>query len=536
MGVDAAIPNDGPTGLSTGESGSLRSRLRQFTPKLVFMMIVLSLAAFNFGYDQGNFSGLQALDSFEKRFGKYHAKKKNYLLPSYLQSIMTSTPYLGKLLGTWTCAPLMERLGRKKMMAVIIGLSYLGAALEISAASPAQFTVGRIVCFYMAGFTVQLVPIYLAECAPPGLRGFIGSQVQFQINFAILVAALVNLGVSHLHHPIQWRVTIMVQFAMPTMMLLCFPWLVESPRWLIGRGRNEDAVKSLRFLRHGDVPTEVLEREAAFIGSLHNNEGKGRWQELFTGTNRRRTLIACFVMFGQQITGQVFASQYGTIFYKTQGVAHPFIMQVIQTLVGLACMFGTSLIIDSFGRRSVLLTGATGQAVFMLCLGGVGLIRHPTGSVKNLMVAFIILDAVSYNVSWAPLSYITIGEVSTQRLREKTAMVAVSVSIVTVFVTSFTLPYLMNADYANLGPKVGFIYGSLATCMALAAYFVVPELKGRTLDEIDELFEQRIGSRKFKKAVVASTDFERPEIEVLKGTATATEVEQVGGPAAAARR
>lgn len=85
MGVDAAIPNDGPTGLSTGESGSLRSRLRQFTPKLVFMMIVLSLAAFNFGYDQGNFSGLQALD----------CKITSWLVP---QSPMLSLSVCSKIL------------------------------------------------------------------------------------------------------------------------------------------------------------------------------------------------------------------------------------------------------------------------------------------------------------------------------------------------------------------------------------------------------------------------------------------------------
>lgn len=257
MGVEGPVITQTPAnnGVSTGETQSLFQRLRSFTPRLAFMMFFLSISAFNFGYDQGNFSGLQALNSksataaplcspqptrrsltdcstgFQRRFGEYDEKKDNYRLPSYLQSLMTSTPYLGKLLGTWTCAPLMERLGRKRMMGLIIILSYIGVALEISAASAAQFTVGRIVCFYMAGFTVQVVPIYLAECAPPDLRGFIGSQVQFQINFSIMCAAIVNLGASHVSAPIQWRITVMVQFLMPTVMLICYPFVVESPRW-----------------------------------------------------------------------------------------------------------------------------------------------------------------------------------------------------------------------------------------------------------------------------------------------------------------
>lgn len=251
MGVDGVQVTTGTPAVSTGEPKSLYRRLHDFTPRLLFMMFFLSFAAFNFGYDQGNFSGLQALDcksfvsaaenlyltncvgilAFNKRFGVWNAKKKTYQLTSTMQSIMTSTPYLGKLIGTWACTPLTERLGRKKMLAIIILFSYIGAALEVSASTAAQFTVGRIVCFCMAGFTVQVVPVYLAECAPPDLRGFIGSQVQFQINFSIMVASLVNLGVSHIHHPIQWRITIIVQFLMPTLMLLCYPLLLESPRW-----------------------------------------------------------------------------------------------------------------------------------------------------------------------------------------------------------------------------------------------------------------------------------------------------------------
>lgn len=206
-------------------------------------------------------------------------------------------------------------------------------------------------------------------------------------------------------------------------------------------------------------------------------------------------------MLGQQITGQVFGSQYGVFFYKSQGIHDPFLMQSISTVTGLACLFITStIILDGLGRRFVLLTGGVLQAVFLLCLGGVGSIQNLSESLKSLMVAFLILDGASYNISWAPLSYLTVSEISNSRVREKTAMLAISVSIITAFVVSFTLPYLMNRDYANLGPKVGFIYGGCATIMATVAYFVVPELKGRTLEEVDELFNSGISMRKFKHA------------------------------------
>lgn len=248
----------------------------------------------------------------------------------------------------------------------------------------------------------------------------------------------------------------------------------------------------------------MLEREVEIIREM-GNEGKGGWKEVFSPANRKRTGIACFVMFGQQITGQVFGSQYGTIFYKEQGISDPFLMQSLATVVSLVCLFFTSMVLDKWGRRVVLLTGGSLQVVFMFCLGGVGLIKHISHNVKYLCVVFLILDTASYNISWAPLSYITIGEVSNSRVREKTAMLAVSVSIITAFVVAYTLPYLLKAPYADLGPRVGFIYGSFALCMVVGAFFIVPELKGRSLEEVDELFASGIGMRQFKNAVVLST-------------------------------
>ena len=131
-------------------------------------------------------------------------------------------------------------------------------------------------------------------------------------------------------------------------------------------------------------------------------------------------------------------------------------------------------------------------------------------------------------------SYIILGEVSTVRLKEKTNDLAVSISVLTTFVVSFTVPYLLNAPYANLGAKVGFIYGSLTAVSVIVSYFMIPEMKGRSLEEVDQLFASGVSLRRFgsfettrvedigrehKVAVAtevevarAGTDWERPEI------------------------
>lgn len=95
-------------------------------------------------------------------------------------------------------------------------------------------------------------------------------------------------------------------------------------------------------------------------------------------------------------------------------------------------------------------------------------------------------------------SYVVVSEAASSRVKEKTNLLASVISIITTFVTSFTIPYLLNKPYAALGAKVGFIYGSINVLMVVVAFFCVPEMKGRSLEEIDLLFESGIPLRRFK--------------------------------------
>lgn len=146
---------------------------------------------------------------------------------------------------------------------------------------------------------------------------------------------------------------------------------------------------------------------------------------------QRRTGIACLLMFGQQITGQAFTTQYGTFFYKSQGISNPFLITVVSEILGLCSTFFTSLVVDGkLGRRTVLLIGGLLQAVMLFIVGAIGTINDPPQSAVYGMVACIIMFGMSYGLSWAPLSYMTVGEVSNYRVREKTSMIGLSCSII----------------------------------------------------------------------------------------------------------
>lgn len=126
-------------------------------------------------------------------------------------------------------------------------------------------------------------------------------------------------------------------------------------------------------------------------------------------------------------------------------------------------------------------------------MAGLGASRHPTPSqTHTLIVALTALSSASLCFSWDPLNYIITTELPATRLRDKTQRVASFVNIAINFAFSFGTPYLLDAPYADLGPKVGFIFGGLAIASFVFAYFCVPEMKGRTLEEINQMFQEGV--------------------------------------------
>ncbi|KAL1637120.1 hypothetical protein SLS56_000778 [Neofusicoccum ribis] len=398
---------------------------------------------FNFGYDVGVFGGLQAM-----------------------------TP------------PLAERFGRKKSLMFIAICSIIGTILQISANTAAQFTVGRITCYFMTGICMLMIPSYLAETAPQQLRGLIGGQIQIQIMFSQVVANLINYGTKQLDTDACWMIP-----------------LVESPRWLISRGDTEAASAALRKLRK-NTDTQTLNEELSIMLYAKTNDGKGGWAEVMTGTNKRRAGVAILGMLCQQLSGQIFTSQYGVLFYQQQGYGNSFALGIIYTALQFATALLTSFIVDKVGRRPLLLGGGVAQATFLYLVGGLGTIAHPNSAAKDTLVAGLMLFGVFFGLTWAPLSYITMAESPARRVAEKTSMLANSISITCAFVISFTVPYLVNADYAGLGARVGFLYGSTTVCVTVLCWLFVPEMKGRSLEELDALFERGTPTRAFRSAVV----------------------------------
>lgn len=485
-------------GTSDASTPGFLGRFRLFSKITFFIMIYTASCAFNFGYDVGNFGGVQGMQSFGKVFGKYYEAKGVYALPASLSSVMTSVPFIAKAVGVAIGGWVAQRFGRKIAIAILIALCFIGVTLQTSATTAAQFTLGRCLNFAATGLTIVVVPIYLAETSPRELRGMMNSTIQLMIVLGQVVASLINLRTKTIESNAGWQIPVGIQFVPAFVLAVLWPVLPESPRWLLSQDRAIDAVKSMQKLSKKGKSLEEIEQEVAALQHDHANEAKGTWAEVFDKQNRRRTAVAVLVMFGQQITGQAFVSQYSVIFYQQQGFrSQAFLFTVINNVVGLICLLFTWFIVDAVGRRPILLSGAAMMAIFLFILGGLSTASNPSEAARHMSVASVMLFGAGYNISWAPVSYIVVSEAASTRVKEKTNLLACVISVLTTFLTSFTIPYLINAQYAGLGGKVGFVYGSICAVMFVMAFLFIPELKNRSLEEVDQLFASGASLRKF---------------------------------------
>ncbi|KAI0019703.1 general substrate transporter [Xylariomycetidae sp. FL0641] len=507
---------------------SLRERLSHFNGMLVFIMIHMAFCAFNYGFDVGTFGGVQAMHSFASRFGECDADNV-CALPGWMSSVMTATPFIGKALGCIACGPIAERWGRKAAILALCIVAFVGVTLQTATVSSvAQFTLGRIITYGMTGMAIVVVPIYQAEMCPRVLRGMFGSTIQVMIVFGQVISTIITYGTKDIPTQAGWRIPIGLQLVMPAIILAFLPFIPESPRWLLTKDRRDEAVVNLRKLRKR-ASEEEIQVEIESLQFSHANEEKGSWAEVFGPSNRLRTGIAVLAMFGQQITGQAFPSQYGVIFYQQQGFGDKsFLFNIVSNIVSMVAVVMTWFYVDALGRRIVLMVGGFLMGAWLFVLGGMSTIPADNfnENEKGLMVASIMMFSFFYNLSWAPCSFIIVSEVATQRLKEKTNLLACVVSVLTTFVTSFTIPYLIKPDYANLGGKVGFIYGSINLVMVAVIFLCIPELKGRTLEEVDQLFASGAPLRSFSK-IETRTAAEMYEEEVdHKAGVSATTVER----------
>ncbi|PCH00783.1 Major facilitator superfamily domain, general substrate transporter [Penicillium occitanis (nom. inval.)] len=447
--------------------------------------------------DQTAYSTVQAMDPFIKRFGSYNPKTHKHFFTATQLSLLNSLPRITFAAGILLGGVLGERFGRRPIIFLMLTICLIGVTISYCAQNYAQVLVGRMLVQGYIGMEGYLVPMFQAEIAPAAVRGVVVISYLFNHVFGSFIMSCITYRTSQLQNDYCWKIPIAVMFVIPAFVILCGWILPESPRWLLRRGRDEEALKQLRYL-YGSNPLYTPEVELALMKETLSMEvEKGSWLDLVRRTNLRRTGIVVIIQCLNQLTGQAFATQYGTVFIKTLGTINPYKFTLISNAIGVLGPFLTFFLVDRIGRRRMYLIFGSFCCAALITMGGLGL-GTVTFQQKAGIVSMTILYPFFYCFSFGGMAPLTGAEVPALRLRDKSAVIGWTFQNLAAFVVTFTVPYLIDASYANLQSKLGFIYGAIGVLGLIWAYFSFPELMGRSLEEIDEMFVAKLPARKFR--------------------------------------
>ncbi|KAF2452369.1 general substrate transporter [Lineolata rhizophorae] len=477
-------------------ASSFGAVFREMTPALFVSCFITALLNMLFGFDTTSFAGVQSIPAFGRQFGTPIGPNGAYQLSASRASFMSSIGFAGKFVGTLTAPLLIERIGHRLTIWVLCTITFVGVTVECTSHAVVQFVLGRVVVYYSVGLAENTSTTYQSEIVPASMRGAIVGSIQLFIQFGQIFSSGINQRFSTGTQSKDWIIPVAVQAAVPVIIVFGTIFIPSGPRWLIGKGRKDDAIRTLERVRpRGDTDAGHCQAEAdAIQEAMEGKTEKGPWLDLFRGSNFRRTSVATVVFIFQQFTGQGFVSQYSPRFYKTIGLGeHAFEYNIASSTVAWAGVFIGMLLVDSLGRRNLLIWGAIFQAIFLFSMAGVGIKKNPSASDARGLVACVMLFNFFFCGTWAPIAYVIGSEIGTGSLREKTMAFASTINVVAAWLVAFCVPYLIDA----IGANIGWLFGGFSVLATLYAYFCVPEIMNRSLEELDELFENHVPAPRF---------------------------------------
>jgi SP family arabinose:H+ symporter-like MFS transporter len=443
---------------------------------LALVTLVAATGGFLFGYDTAVINGANQY------------LKAHFHLDAMQEGFAGASAILGCIPGAMCAGFLSDRFGRRKVLFLCAILYAVSGLLSAIPRTFTEFLVARFISGLGIGASSMICPIYIAELAPAAKRGRLGSLFQLGIVTGIFLTLFINLKIQGLgdaawNTASGWRWMLGAEVA-PALLLLALLFFVpESPRWLLSVGRDDEA---RRVLESVDGP-EHAEREIAAVRAVLGEE-EGRFSELFHARFRRPLIVAALMMAFSQFSGINAVIYYSTKIFASAGVGvnDAFTSSAIIGLVNLLFTFLAIAFVDKAGRRPLLLIGLTVQVV---AEGAVGWMFHVGYSGWPLLLAVISFTA-AFAMAMGPISWILCSEIFPTKVRGRAMSVATFMIWTSCYIVAQTFPMLN--DSPTIGPAMTFwVYGacSLASLVFVAA--MVPETKGRTLEEIEASWGRR---------------------------------------------
>jgi SP family sugar:H+ symporter-like MFS transporter len=419
---------------------------------------------------------------------------------------------LGAFVGSLGAGPISTYINRRWSLFIASVLCCIAVIVMITTTHIGALYFGRLllgIAKYVpysrhlieSGFFMTFTQLYIQECSPPHIRGAMLVMFQFWISIGSTIGTIVDNYTATISGKLCYQIPLALLFIVPVLLTLTSPFIPDSPRWLISHGKPEEALLALRKLRGSFYHEKMIAEEFQEIKESWAIEQQLAESvsiyDMFRGTDLRRTILSFLAVCFQASSGSMFLLIYGTYFFLMSGSTQPFQDSIIVSCIGLLAVMMMTVIIRYLSRRTILLLAFVVQAVSMLIIAIIYTAAPTSGSALKCLVAFVCIYIFFYGGWTSPTAWLVAGEIPSTRLRSYTLGFGASGGFLFGWVIAFTAPYFINPLDLNWGPKYGYIWFVSNLITFLFILFFLPETKDRTLEEIDELFHNKVAARKF---------------------------------------
>ncbi|CAO1622743.1 unnamed protein product [Sympodiomycopsis kandeliae] len=465
-----------------------------------------------FGFDQGLLSGLLTLPSFVEVFpeldtGKDQSAQSATSSESTWQGLTVGLYEIGCLVGALSCLWLGDMLGRRAIIWIGTVFMIVGAIIQAASHDLGTLIGGRVVGGIGNGMHTATIPMWMSECSPPHKRGMLvmiegmlitaGIAMAYWINFAFYwvdPGSRLEQGTydpsDYPSRSAAWRIPTAWQI------LLCIPtfitiWMPESPRWLILKGREDEARAVLAALDEIDLDDPIINTKIAEITQSVKVSEKSGPKDLFKQgkeKNFHRTLLGFINQMFQQISGINLITYYASTLYEQNLGFEPTVARIVAACNGTEYFLASFIAIytiERFGRRNLMLFGAAGQSVTMIILAACGAYVENTGAAVTSAV-FLFVFNTFFAIGWLGMTWLYPAEITPLSIRAA----ANGISTAANWIFNFMVVLITPIAFANIDYHTYTVFAVLNFVIFVTTFFIFPETAGRSLEEMSAIFEK----------------------------------------------
>lgn len=452
-------------------------------------LLVLLLQPFQFGWSVGQLN-LAAFNNVDDCNARPVAEGTCLMFPGHTKTEWTlavNAWIVGGMVGSLCCGPVSERFGRKKVLMGSAVFMLVGAIVQASTSSIMVFMVGRIVAGIGSGCATGMVGGYITEISPPDRRNSYGTGVQIALSMGLL---LVSVTFFFANTSSGWRYIAAFPIVIAVVYLICAPFLVESPAWLLEQGDHERAEQEIARLYGSDNVQRVLawmepspstDLESEVLSEEQEHQGSVL-SLLVSPLFRRQLLVAIGVSAAQQLTGVNAVCYYSSDIFTDAGLSDGRVGTVIVNAILVIPTLTVARLSESYGNRKLLLWGLAG-----MFLSATGITISLALGVQPLSIVFTATFVGSFSTSVGPLIWSITAALFTDSVRATAVSICIFFNWVCNLIIGVFFPYVSDAF-----GSYSFVPFMVTTALFFAFTLqCIPETAGKTTEEIQAKFRAR---------------------------------------------